>query len=149
MLASNGFVAVLRLGLADELDGLHGDLAAMVRPLEALGSKPEKPDEPLAEIRAQLLIAARRTAAIKARYANTSAEDNLLRHMLRDRLTKQSRSDFAGTADSAGAPYKGLRFLDCTFDHRGAVAAQPSSTSPDDSKTDATEKQRDIETLTG
>ena len=66
VLASNGFVAVLRLGLADELDRLRGDLAAIARPLEAIQSKTEKPDESLAEIRAQLTRAARRTAAIKA-----------------------------------------------------------------------------------
>ena len=30
VLASNGFMAVLRLGLADELDGLSGDLAGML-----------------------------------------------------------------------------------------------------------------------
>jgi len=92
VLASNGFMAVLRLGLADELDGLNGDLAGMVRPLEALGSKPEKPEEPLAEIRSQLVRAARRTAAIKAHYGNTSAEDDLLKRMIRDRLAKQERS---------------------------------------------------------
>ncbi len=92
VLASNGFMAVLRLGLADELDGLNGDLAGMVRPLEALGSQPEKPEEPLAEIRSQLVRAARRTAAIKAHYGNTSAEDDLLKRMIRDRLAKQERS---------------------------------------------------------
>jgi proteasome lid subunit RPN8/RPN11 len=89
VLASNGFVAVLRLGLADELDGLRGDLAAMLRPLEVLGSNSGKPEEQLAELRAQLVTAARRAAAIKAQYANTSAEDDLLKRMLRDRLASK------------------------------------------------------------
>jgi proteasome lid subunit RPN8/RPN11 len=87
VLASNSFIAVLRLGLADELDGLRGDLAGMVRPLEALSSKTEKPEEQLAEIRAQVMTALRRTEAIKARYGNTSAEDDMLKRMLRDHLT--------------------------------------------------------------
>ena len=91
VLASNGFIAVLRLGLADELDGLRGDLAGMVRPLEALGSKTEKPEEHLAEIRTQVVTALRRTEAIKARYGNTSAEDDMLKRMLRDRLMAQAQ----------------------------------------------------------
>ncbi len=89
VLASNGFIAVLRLGLADELDGLRGDLAGMVRPLEALGAKTDKPEEQLAEIRVQVMTALRRTEAIKARYGNTSAEDDLLKRMLRDQVMAQ------------------------------------------------------------
>jgi hypothetical protein len=91
VLVSNGFVAVLRLGLADELDGLRGDLAAMMRPIEALANKSSKPEEQLAELRSQLLAAARRTEAVKAHYGNTAAEDELLKRVLRDRLVnKQS-----------------------------------------------------------
>jgi proteasome lid subunit RPN8/RPN11 len=89
VLASNGFVAILRLGLADELDGLRGDLTAMMRPLEALGSNSGKQEERLAELRATLVTAARRTDAIKAQYANTAAEDDLLKRMLRDRLVNK------------------------------------------------------------
>lgn len=92
VLSSNGFAAVLRLGLADELDRLHGDLAAMVRPLETFGAKPDKPEEQLAEIRSQLLSAARRTAAIKAQFGNTPAEDDLLKRMLRNRLETNQQS---------------------------------------------------------
>ena len=88
VLASNGFVAVLRLGLADELDRLRGELAAMVPPLETLGSKSDKADEQLVELRTHLLAAVRRTDAIKDQYGNTSAEDDLLKRMLRDRLLK-------------------------------------------------------------
>jgi len=90
-LASNGFMAVLRLGLSDELDRLRGDLAATVRPLEAIQSKAGKPEESLAEIRAQLMTAARRTADIKARYGNTAADDDMLRRVLRDNIAKLSQ----------------------------------------------------------
>jgi len=90
-LASNGFMAILRLGLSDELDRLRGDLTAIVRPLEAIQSKAGKPDESFAEIRAQLVDAARRTAAIKARYGNTAAEDDLLRRIVRDNIAKLSK----------------------------------------------------------
>ena len=140
VLASNGFVAVLKLGLADELDGLHNDLAAMVRPLEALGSKPENPAEPLAEIREQLLIAARRTAAIKAQYANTSTEDNLLRHMIRNRLLKQARSTSAEQPPPPDSLTKDSDSSIAPSTSEAPAPAQPSSTSPDDKKTDAPKK---------
>ena len=91
VLASNGFVAVLRLGLADELDGLRGDLAGMVRPLEAIGSKTrEAGGTARRDPHATGQTAARRTAAIKAQYGNTSAEDDLLKRMLRDRLVNRA-----------------------------------------------------------
>jgi proteasome lid subunit RPN8/RPN11 len=88
VLVSNGFVAVLRLDLSEELDRLRGDLAAMLGPLESIQSQGEKASEPVAEIRAKLAVAARRTAAIKARYGNTQAEDDLLRRFFRDKLTR-------------------------------------------------------------
>ena len=106
MLASNGFVAVLRLGLADELDGLRGDLAGMVRPIEALGSKTGKPEEQLAEIRTQVVTALRRTEAIKARYGNTPAEDDTLKRMLRDRLTAQQQIRSPEISNPAPSPTK-------------------------------------------
>ncbi len=107
VLASNGFVAVLRLGLSDELDRLNGDLAALVRPLEAVRSSGGKADESLAEVGAQLASAARRIMTIKAQYGNTPAEDDMLRRLLRDKLTRatqappQSRS--AGPESKPGA----------------------------------------------
>jgi proteasome lid subunit RPN8/RPN11 len=105
VLASNGFVAVLRLGLADELDGLHGDLAGTVGPLDALGAKIGKPEEQLAEIRAQLVSALRRTAAIKARYGNTSVEDDFLKRIvLRERLAKQQQSQSPELSNPAASP---------------------------------------------
>jgi proteasome lid subunit RPN8/RPN11 len=137
VLASNGLVAMLRLGLADELDGLQGDLAAMVRPIEALRSKPDKPEEPLAEIRTQLISAARRTVAIKAQYGNTPAEDNLLRRMLRDRLMKQSRS---GSLEESTEPEplpKVPAPVIAPSTTETPSPAQPSSTRPDESATDA------------
>ncbi len=90
-LASNGVMALLRLGLSDELDRLRGDLTSIVRPLEAIQSQAGKPDESFAEIRAQLKSAARRTADIKARYGNTAADDDMLRRILRDNLAKLSQ----------------------------------------------------------
>ena len=103
VLASNGFVAVLRLGLADELDGLRGDLAAMMRPLEAVAAKSSKPEEQLAELRSQLVAAARRTEAIRAQYGNTTAEDDLLKRMLRDRLLSKQLNRLP-EATTPGAP---------------------------------------------
>jgi proteasome lid subunit RPN8/RPN11 len=106
VLASNGFIAVLRLGLADELDELRGDLAGIARPLEALSSKTEKPEEQLAEIRTQVVTALRRTEAIKARYGNTSAEDEMLKRMLRDRLMAQQRNRSPEISNPAPSPTK-------------------------------------------
>jgi proteasome lid subunit RPN8/RPN11 len=87
VLASNGFVAVLRLGLADELDRLSAELTALARPLEAVQSRDEKGDGSLADVRAQLAAATRRVSMIKAQYGNTRAEDELLRRFLRDKLS--------------------------------------------------------------
>ncbi len=137
VLASNGFAAVLRLGLADELDGLHGDLAAMARSLETLGSRAEKPDESLVEIRTRLVSAARRTAAINAQYANTADEDNLLRRMLRDRLAKSSRasSPEQPTPSEPLTKDPGLSTAPSTTEMPSR--AQPPPAGPEDSKADA------------
>ncbi len=87
VLASNGFVAVLRLGLSDELDRLNGDLAAVARPLAGAHAHVDRADGALAEARTQLAGAARRVSSIKAQYGNTAAEDDLLRRLLRGKLT--------------------------------------------------------------
>jgi len=100
-LASNGFMAVLRLGLSDELDRLRGDLTGIVRPLEAIQSKAGKPEESFAEIRVQLMSAARRTAEIKARYGNTAADDDMLRRILRENIAKLSQPP---SRESSGRP---------------------------------------------
>jgi proteasome lid subunit RPN8/RPN11 len=88
VLVSNGFVAVLRLDLSDELDRLRGDLAAILGKLESIGSQGQTSSESIAESRAKLAEAARRIGAIKARYGNTAAEDDLLRRFFRDKLTR-------------------------------------------------------------
>jgi proteasome lid subunit RPN8/RPN11 len=100
VLTSNGLVAVLRLGLADELDRLSGDLVAVNRPLESVRSTGDKPDEALVQARDRLVNAARRVSAIKRQYGNTPAEDDLLRRFLRDKLTgpAQATSQPAGAA---------------------------------------------------
>jgi hypothetical protein len=95
VLASNGFAAVLRLGLADELDRLRGDLAAIAGGLEAARSPSEPADSQLPEVRDQLATAARRLGAIKSRYGNPPAEDDLLRRLLRDNLAKLAQSPAA------------------------------------------------------
>jgi proteasome lid subunit RPN8/RPN11 len=87
-LASNGFVAVLRLGLADELDRLKHQLDAVARLLESVRPAGEKPGDALGEARDRLAIAARLVSAIKNRYGNTPAEDELLQRFLRDKLTE-------------------------------------------------------------
>jgi proteasome lid subunit RPN8/RPN11 len=92
VLASNGFVAILRLGLSDELDRLNADLAALARPLEAVQSGEKKENSSLADVRAQLAGAARRVSMIKAQYGNTPAEDELLRQLLRDKLTGMAQT---------------------------------------------------------
>ena len=68
----------------------------MVRPLEALAVEvraSRKNSSP--RFASQLVTAARRTAAIKAQYGNTAAEDDLLKRMLRDRLVNKQLSRFA------------------------------------------------------
>jgi len=106
VLASNGFVGVLRLGLSDELERLRGDLAAIVGPLEAVQIKSEKANESVREIRAQLGSADQRIRAIKARYGNTPAEDALLTRMVLEKLNRvaQSRESPVLPESKASAP---------------------------------------------
>ena len=66
--------------------------------------RPSKPEEQLAEIRTQVVTALRRTEAIKARYGNTSAEDDTLKRMLRDRLTAQQQIRSPETSNPAMSP---------------------------------------------
>jgi proteasome lid subunit RPN8/RPN11 len=101
VLASNGFVAVLRLGLSDELDRLRGDLAATVGQLDAVKSKSEQDVESLVEIRGRIASAAQRVGAIKARYGNTLAEDDMLRRLFRDKVASMAQ---APTADAQAVP---------------------------------------------
>ena len=86
VLASNGFVAVLRLGLPMSSTGFAAIWPRWCGRSRHSGSKTDKPEEQLAELRAQVVTALRRTEAIKAQYGNTAAEDDMLKRMLRDRL---------------------------------------------------------------
>jgi proteasome lid subunit RPN8/RPN11 len=86
--ASNGVVSVLRVGLSDELDRLLGDLASLVRPLEAAQSKAQKADASFGEVRARLSQAAERIATIRARYGNTPAEEEVLRRIVLEKVAK-------------------------------------------------------------
>ena len=92
VVASNAVASLLRLGLADELDRLLGDLSSLGRPLEVAQSKAQQADETFGAIRAQLLAAIQRTTTLKARYGNTPAEDDLLRRILLERYNQLARS---------------------------------------------------------
>jgi proteasome lid subunit RPN8/RPN11 len=92
VLASNGFIGVLRLGLSDELDRVRGDLAAIVGTLEAVRAKSEKADEAVSAIRAQLGSASQRIAAIKAQYGNSPSEDAMLIRMVQEKMNRMSQS---------------------------------------------------------
>ena len=133
VLASNGFVAVLRLGLADQLDRLSGELAAVARPLEAVLFAEEKAKGSLDDVRTQLASAARRVSIIKAQYGNTPAEDDLLRRLLRDKLTgvAQTRSPPA----SAGPETKPGR-------EPGTVSAPPIDGETRENPKEISQKQR-------
>ena len=92
VVASNGVASLLRLGLADELDRLLGDLSSLGRPLAVAQSKAQQADETFAAIRTQLAAAIQRTASLKARYSNTPAEDDLLRRILLERYNQLARN---------------------------------------------------------
>jgi proteasome lid subunit RPN8/RPN11 len=140
VLASNGLVAVLRLGLAEELDGLRSDLAAMMRPLEALAVNSSKPDEHFAELRSQLVDAARRTAAIKAQYGNTAAEDDLLKRMLRDRLVSKQLNQLPEASNPKAQPTKELATPSEPPASQKPLPPEPPATKPGDGNTSAAEK---------
>ena len=122
VLASNGFVAVLRLGLADELDRLQRDLAAVGAPLEAVRAKSEQAGRAArATIRAQLVSAARRVATIKARYGNTPGRGRHARvGSLRDKLEQARPRSAAQPAGLAARP-------DTASRHRDRRAPRPPS----------------------
>jgi hypothetical protein len=109
VLASNSFVAVLRLGLADELDHLSADLKAGAQPLESVRKSGEKADEALTRVRDRLADAIYRVSAIKSRYGNTPAEDELLRRLLREKLMAPSESPSRPSSPSIGRESKPTR----------------------------------------
>jgi proteasome lid subunit RPN8/RPN11 len=140
VLASNGFVAILRLGLADELDGLRGDLAAMMRPIEALASNSSKPEEQLAELRSRLVAAARRTEAVKAQYGNTAAEDDLLKRMLRDRVVKNQLNRLPEVSTPGALPTKEPATPAEPGASEKALPPEPSTAKPGDGNPSASGK---------
>jgi proteasome lid subunit RPN8/RPN11 len=89
---SNKVEFLLRVGLADELDRLYRDLAAVAGPLNAAQSKAQQADSAFGEIRTQLTGAAQRVAMIRARYGNTAAEDDVLRRFLLSEPAQTSRA---------------------------------------------------------
>lgn len=86
--ASNGVAALLRIGLADELDSLQRDLAAVGPPLDAAQAKSAKADLAFGDVRQQLAAVSRRTSLIKARYGNTPAVDDYLRRLLLEKYAQ-------------------------------------------------------------
>jgi proteasome lid subunit RPN8/RPN11 len=103
-LASNGLAAMLRFGLADELDAVNGDLAAMVKTLATARSATEKKDDAFDDARTALTKAARRVSLIKSRYGNTPVEDDMLARLFRDqaaRLRQPGLETRAGSSTSA------------------------------------------------
>ncbi len=91
--ASNGVASLLRLGLADELDSLQRDLAAVGPPLDAAQAKSKEADVVFGDIRQQLVVAAKRAALIKDRYGNTAADEDQLRYLLLDRYRRTLAPD--------------------------------------------------------
>jgi proteasome lid subunit RPN8/RPN11 len=83
--ASNGVASLLRLGLADELDLLRRDLAAVGPPLDAVQAKAQQAEVALGDARQQLAAATRRVSLIKERFGNTPADEDFLRRLILDR----------------------------------------------------------------
>jgi hypothetical protein len=91
--ASNGVASLLRLGLADELDLLRRDLAAVGPPLDAVQAKPQQADVALGDARQQLAAATRRVGLIKERFGNTPADEDFLRRLILDRYRQLTASE--------------------------------------------------------
>jgi proteasome lid subunit RPN8/RPN11 len=86
--ASNGVAALLRVGLADELDQLQRDLSVVRRPLDAAQARSRDADLAFGEVRQQIDAALRRAGLIKARYGNTPEVDEYLRRLLLDKYAQ-------------------------------------------------------------
>ena len=83
--ARNNVAAVLRIGLADELERLRRDLAPLASALEAVRSKPEAADRVVEEIRRRLSEVDQRAEALKAHFGNAPEVDAYLRRYLLER----------------------------------------------------------------
>jgi proteasome lid subunit RPN8/RPN11 len=125
VLVANSPFSALRLGLSEELDGLRGDLAAMVPPLKAIRAGTGKPEDSFAEIQRQLQKAAEHNAAIKARYGLTATEERLLRQLLLDQLRKASRLAPSDLEAQPGSP------------RRDSPPSSPAASTPSDPATSA------------
>jgi proteasome lid subunit RPN8/RPN11 len=111
VLASNGLISTLRLGLSEELDLLRGDLAGMVRPIAAIRTGTGKAEASFAEFEARLEKAAVRTAAIKERYGYTATEERIMRQLLVDQLRRATRSPPSDLATPPGPSVSDLPSL--------------------------------------
>jgi proteasome lid subunit RPN8/RPN11 len=128
VLASNGVFAVLRVGLADELDRLRGDLAAIAGSMERARSTKVKEDDSFTKVQAQLASAADRVGLIKATYGNPPAEDALLRQLFRDKLNQMARGAGAVASEAESKQGRSSPAAD--------TAAQPGENySPQDPRT--------------
>jgi hypothetical protein len=92
LLASNGVASLPRLGLSDQLDRLQRDLAGLAGPLRAARAGGQQADPAFGEIRDRLVNVSRRIEEIKARYGNTAAEDEYLRHFLAEKYAEAARA---------------------------------------------------------
>ena len=83
--ARNNVAAILRIGLADELDRLRRDLAPVASAIEAIRSKPDGASRVVEEIRRRLAEVDQRAEALKAHYGNAPEVDAFLRRYLLER----------------------------------------------------------------
>jgi proteasome lid subunit RPN8/RPN11 len=115
-LAHNSVPSLLRLGLADELESLQRDLAAVGPPLDAAQAKSTKAEVAFGDVREQLAAASRRIAILRERFGNTSGVDEYLRRLLVEKFaqapgpsadrgsSKSMEPKHAGTAPPGGEP---------------------------------------------
>ncbi len=94
---------LLRLGLTDQLDRLVRDLSSFTGLVEAARSKTQPADSSFGEIRDQLARAVQRVSDIKAQFGNTSAEEELLRRFLLERLAREPRARMPSAPQEARA----------------------------------------------
>ncbi len=81
-LAHNSVPSLLRLGLADELEALRRDLAAVGPPLDAAQAKSTKAELAFGDVRQQLDAASRRIVILRERFGNSPGVDEYLYRLL-------------------------------------------------------------------
>jgi proteasome lid subunit RPN8/RPN11 len=87
-LAHNSVPSLLRFGLADELDSLQRDLAAIGPPLDAAQAKSTKAELAFGDVRHQIAAASRRVGILKERFGNTPGVDDYLHRLLVEKLAR-------------------------------------------------------------